>query len=374
MGVFPYKKACFIAYICSVMYLNRSLSNFQGAVYQYTYNAKKASGVCLQNTTDYSPFGAALDGRTMQGDGYRYSFQGQEHDDEVKGEGNSVNYKYRMHDPRVGRFFAVDPLSKDYPWNSSYAYSENRLLDAIELEGLEAFFIHGTKYAWGTDWSTDVHSKQMSLNNLQKIGAIFDNKTFNRGYEWSGQNNDFSRSFAGVNLATHVMLNRVKGEPITLIGHSHGGNVAIQAANILVSTYKIDPKDINIVAINTPAEMDIELMYSQVNLYDVSANGDFVQTMGSDYTSNLFTIPNPLLRKSDAKIKYEDQYTDEDYNHFGIGIKNIDVWLPKLESSIEAIKINNEMSKIKSNINREKSKIQENIPKALIRDNTRVKH
>ncbi len=31
------------------------------------------------------------------------------------------------------------------------------------------------------------------------------------------------------------------------------------------------------------------------------------------------------------------------------------------------------MSKIKSN-NREKSKIQENIPKALIRDNTRVKH
>lgn len=69
---------------------------------------------------------------------YRYGFQGQEMDNEVKGEGNSINYKYRMHDPRVGRFFAVDPLEGEYPWNSPYAFSENRVLDAVELEGLEA--------------------------------------------------------------------------------------------------------------------------------------------------------------------------------------------------------------------------------------------
>ncbi|MEW4923102.1 RHS repeat-associated core domain-containing protein [Algibacter sp. 2305UL17-15] len=70
---------------------------------------------------------------------YRYGFQGQEMDDEIKGEGNSVNYKYRMHDPRVGRFFAVDPLASSYPWNSTYAYSENSVINSIELEGLESF-------------------------------------------------------------------------------------------------------------------------------------------------------------------------------------------------------------------------------------------
>lgn len=58
-------------------------------------------------------------------------------DDELKGEGNSINYKYRMHDPRVGRFFAVDPLFREYPYNSPYAFSENRVIDARELEGLE---------------------------------------------------------------------------------------------------------------------------------------------------------------------------------------------------------------------------------------------
>jgi RHS repeat-associated protein len=71
-------------------------------------------------------------------EGYRYGFQNQEKDDELKGAGNSLNYTYRMHDPRVGRFFAVDPLASKYPWNSTYAFSENRVLDAIELEGLEA--------------------------------------------------------------------------------------------------------------------------------------------------------------------------------------------------------------------------------------------
>jgi len=58
-------------------------------------------------------------------------------DNEIKGEGNSLNYTFRMHDPRVGRFFATDPLAPVYPWNSPYAFSENRVIDGVELEGAE---------------------------------------------------------------------------------------------------------------------------------------------------------------------------------------------------------------------------------------------
>ena len=46
-----------------------------------------------------------------------------------------------MHDPRVGRFFSRDPLSAKYPWNSPYVFSENRLIDGVELEGLEVELI-----------------------------------------------------------------------------------------------------------------------------------------------------------------------------------------------------------------------------------------
>jgi len=71
-------------------------------------------------------------------DVYRYGFQGQEKDDEVKGEGNSYNYKYRMHDPRIGRFFAVDPLASKYPYLTPYQFSSNTPIMAVELEGLES--------------------------------------------------------------------------------------------------------------------------------------------------------------------------------------------------------------------------------------------
>jgi RHS repeat-associated protein len=87
--------------------------------------------------SDYYPFGMLVPSRHGSSDSYRYGFQGQEKDDELKGEGNSLNYTFRMHDPRIGRFFARDPLEMSYPHNSPYAFSENRVIDGVELEGLE---------------------------------------------------------------------------------------------------------------------------------------------------------------------------------------------------------------------------------------------
>ncbi|MBN8641156.1 MAG: thrombospondin type 3 repeat-containing protein [Flavobacteriales bacterium] len=86
---------------------------------------------------DYYPFGSLVPNRHATDGSYRYGFQGQEKDDEIKGEGNSLNYTFRMHDPRVGRFFAVDPLEKSYPWYSPYSFGGNKVIRFVELEGLE---------------------------------------------------------------------------------------------------------------------------------------------------------------------------------------------------------------------------------------------
>lgn len=82
--------------------------------------------------------------RTYSAGGYRYGFQGQEMDDEIKGVGNSINYKYRMHDPRLGRFFAIDPIASKFPYWSPYAFSGNRVIDAVEMEGLQPESVTGT--------------------------------------------------------------------------------------------------------------------------------------------------------------------------------------------------------------------------------------
>ncbi len=70
-------------------------------------------------------------------DGYRYGFNGQVRDDNIRGAGNSYEFKYRGYDARLGRFTSVDPLSPNYPWNTTYAFAENRVIDGIDLEGLE---------------------------------------------------------------------------------------------------------------------------------------------------------------------------------------------------------------------------------------------
>jgi RHS repeat-associated protein len=78
-----------------------------------------------------------MPGRNGSTDSYRYGFQGQETDNEITGSESHVSYKYRMHDARLGRFLSLDPLAPKYPHNSPYAFSENRVIDGVELEGLE---------------------------------------------------------------------------------------------------------------------------------------------------------------------------------------------------------------------------------------------
>jgi RHS repeat-associated protein len=102
-------------------------SNSDGVIDYYT--------AYIISVSDYSPFGVELASRTWSIEEYRNGFQKQEKDKELW-EG-AMYYKYRVEDPRLGRFFSVDPLYAKYPYNSNYAFSENRVIDGVEIEGLE---------------------------------------------------------------------------------------------------------------------------------------------------------------------------------------------------------------------------------------------
>lgn len=82
------------------------------------------------SATDYYAFGSSL--KSLGG--YRYGFNGKEKDKEWN---DNYAFEYRIHDPRLGRFLSIDPLTASYPYNSPYAYAENRVIDGIDLEGLE---------------------------------------------------------------------------------------------------------------------------------------------------------------------------------------------------------------------------------------------
>lgn len=69
----------------------------------------------------------------------KIKFQGQEHIDDLGL--NWDSFKWRNHQPDIGRFFNIDPLASDYVYNSAYAFSENHVTTHIELEGLEKVYI-----------------------------------------------------------------------------------------------------------------------------------------------------------------------------------------------------------------------------------------
>ena len=95
----------------------------------------------------YYPFGMLSQSYANSSYAYSFAFQGQEKDNEHIGDGNSYAFEYRIHDARLGRFLSVDPLAHEYPWNSTYAFAENQVVWAIDLEGLEKYIIHQRSFA-----------------------------------------------------------------------------------------------------------------------------------------------------------------------------------------------------------------------------------
>lgn len=70
----------------------------------------------------------------VEGD-YDYKYQGQERQDELGL--NWESFKWRNYDYAIGRFMSVDPLAEKYNYQSPYNFAENRVVDGVELEGLE---------------------------------------------------------------------------------------------------------------------------------------------------------------------------------------------------------------------------------------------
>ena len=70
------------------------------------------------------------------GSKYRYGFNGKKNDNEIKGEGDLLDYMNRIYDPRVGRFLSVDPFSDKFPSESGYSFAGNNPINMTDYNGL----------------------------------------------------------------------------------------------------------------------------------------------------------------------------------------------------------------------------------------------
>lgn len=91
----------------------------------------------VTSAQDYYPFGMIQPDRSWMSTNHRYLFNGKEFDNEWNSTPNVYDYGFRMYDARLGRFFSVDPVARDFPWYTPYAYAGNSPILNIDLDGLE---------------------------------------------------------------------------------------------------------------------------------------------------------------------------------------------------------------------------------------------
>jgi RHS repeat-associated protein len=140
----------------------------------------------LLEETHYYPFGLTMAGISSKAAGKMENkndkFQGQPLDDDLGL--NWYGFKYRNHDPQIGRFIEIDPLANDYVHNSTYAFSENKVTAHVELEGLESVPF-GLKDVWragGISSSSD--PKQFVVNTAKQA---LKPEAWIQGYAAAGQ-------------------------------------------------------------------------------------------------------------------------------------------------------------------------------------------
>jgi RHS repeat-associated protein len=107
-------------------YKNRSLKSYN------TLNVRR----------HHYPFGSTMPKRSFSSSSYRYGFNGKENDNEIKGEGNSLDFGARIYDSRLGRFLSLDPLQEKFPSESNYIFAGNSPIYMMDVDGKFKIPIH----------------------------------------------------------------------------------------------------------------------------------------------------------------------------------------------------------------------------------------
>lgn len=194
-----------------------------------------------------------------------------------------------MYDPVIGRWGVVDPHAASYLSLSGYSAFANNPTIFIDSDGKDIIPVHGTwsspKQAW-----KDLNGITKASNNLFKDNQL------GKSYRWSGDNFSGARTDAAIGLIDHVRT-QMKSEEfngsITLLGHSHGGNVSIEALNMMSEMKEFNDIEFNLLTINTSVRDDYQLSekasgrVNHVNVYDEK---DPVQSNGGNSTGNKLLV------------------------------------------------------------------------------------
>jgi len=119
------------------------------------------------------PFGMGMTERAYSApdNGYRFGFNGMEMDDEVKGEGNSLDFGARIYDNRLGRWMSLDELGRFYIGVSEYQYALNSCIVNRGIDGREIVLCTSPKQGTVKVLISQVNQSSIFSQVYQKVSS-----------------------------------------------------------------------------------------------------------------------------------------------------------------------------------------------------------
>jgi len=263
----------------------------------------------VRSYSDYYPFGAPMDGRTWSGH-YRFGFNGKELDAEGMGGGSSTyDYGFRIYNAALGKFLSVDPLYKDFPWYSPYQFAGDKPIWAIDLDGLEEYYVTDYYDAAGGLYKTEI--KLVSSFGMHTDGRQDQQIVHRSRIDVSPAAGTFSKVFLGSSIGTatgnNAFATNIERQFATGINANGSAFAVFDASNKVLSI--------------------------------ATTNSDGTQTRRSATAATYALIP---VAYSNIKASFKEAYYDS--NGISIGLETVNIGRDKspivsmeIDSTIDAV-------------------------------------
>ncbi len=210
--------------------------------------------------------------------------------------------------PDIGRFFNVDPLSEKYVYNSTYAFSENKVISHRELEGLEAIPADNFKksdqmlvvvalgrangiYGDGISGNNTLYKNlPQNLQNDDGLALFISRAVNTQVITYAGSDSGITAKHIAETVANYRIIN--PDSKVALIGHSLGGKDVLDAANFIGENNDINNK-VNLIMTleaasisNRGSAYSTHLKSNSLNIVNFNSHNSSMKNGGGIPTSN----------------------------------------------------------------------------------------
>jgi RHS repeat-associated protein len=224
---------------------------------------------------------------------YEFGFNGMMKDNEVNGNNNSYTSMFRQYDPRIGRWLSIDPLFRNFPWQSPYVAFDNNPIYYKDPLGAAS------------------EESSTANNNPKKKETRVKNK-FKRKYDrWQSKNKDLVAKF-GKNK--HGLYNEFKKSK-NIFGKQRGNTnwflkmekiTQVSSATGWEMDFSLHGKEYKGSTRGNGSSdetIDVELNTGTVNVaFNMAGMKDRMQVLNAETGETIFDTRNLKNADSDGKV------------------------------------------------------------------------